>query len=298
MAKREDFPFIHRLRVRWQEVDAQQVVFNGHYLSYLDVGIGEYWRAIGMPYPDGMAHLGADVYVRQHTLSYHAPAQLDDSLDIGLRCESIGTSSIKIAWAVWCDHRLLVTGEAVYVYTSLETRRSQPVPDIMRQQIHAHAHGQPVTELTLAAWSELQPDAQTVRRKVFIEEQAVPEPEEWDEDDAQALHAVLCNLAGLPLATGRLITLGLPQGQAKIGRLAVLRSMRGVGAGRTVLRALIEAAAQKGCQHVSMHAQTSAQRFYESEGFVAQGDVFDEVGIPHVLMSLTLKAPGDAGGCS
>lgn len=284
MAKRTDFPFIHRLRVRWQEVDAQQVVFNGHYLTYLDVAISEYWRAAGLPYPDGMSHLGGDVYVRQHTLSYHSPARLDDHLDIGLRCESIGTSSIKMAWAVWADHRLLLTGEAVYVYTSLETRRSHPVPETFRQHIHAHAHGEPVTTLTLGPWRDQQQAAEAVRRSVFIDEQAVPEAEEWDADDAHALHAVVRNLAGLPLATGRLITQGLPSGQARIGRLAVLRAMRGAGVGRAVLRALVEAAQAQGCTQVCMHAQTAAQRFYESEGFVAQGEVFDEVEIPHVLM--------------
>ena len=41
------------LRVRWSEVDMQKIVFNGHYLNYIDVAIGDYWRAIGLPYPQG-----------------------------------------------------------------------------------------------------------------------------------------------------------------------------------------------------------------------------------------------------
>ena len=43
---RDDFTFFHALRVRWAEVDRQDVVFNGHYFLYFDVAIGEYWRAI------------------------------------------------------------------------------------------------------------------------------------------------------------------------------------------------------------------------------------------------------------
>jgi YbgC/YbaW family acyl-CoA thioester hydrolase len=285
MAQRSNFPFIHRLRVRWQEVDAQQVVFNGHYLSYLDVAISEYWRAVGMPYPDGPAHLGGDIYVRHHTLAYHAPARLDDWLDVGLRCESIGTSSIKMGWAVWSGHRLLVTGEAVYVFTSLKTGRSQPVPDALRQHLDAQAAGQPVTELLLGSWTELGHAAATVRTAVFIEEQEVPESEEWDADDALALHAVVSNLAGLPLATGRLITAGLPKGEARIGRMAVLRSMRGAGVGGQVIRALLDAATAQGRHQVSLSAQTSAQAFYARHGFTPVGDVYDEVGIPHVKMT-------------
>ena len=41
------------LRVRWAEVDMQKIVFNGHYLTYIDTAIAEYWREIGLPYPAG-----------------------------------------------------------------------------------------------------------------------------------------------------------------------------------------------------------------------------------------------------
>ena len=52
---RASFSFSHRLRVRWAEVDKQNIVFNGHYLTYFDVGVTEYWRAIGLPYPETSA---------------------------------------------------------------------------------------------------------------------------------------------------------------------------------------------------------------------------------------------------
>jgi YbgC/YbaW family acyl-CoA thioester hydrolase len=289
MAQREDFPFIHRLRVRWQEVDAQKVVFNGHYLSYLDVAMSEYWRAVGLPYPEGMTHHGGDMYARQHTLAYHAPAVLDDLLDIGVRCDHIGNSSMKLAWAVWSDHRLLVTGEVIYVHTSLATRRPEPVPSSVRAQIQAQAEGRPVTQLRLGRWDELGSAARDVRTVVFIGEQNIPAHEEWDADDAQALHAVVLNGAGLALATGRLITLGQAAGQARIGRMAVLRSMRGSGIGRQILQALVDAARAQDVRTVILHAQTSARRFYESLGFTADGDAFDEVGIPHIAMRLDLR---------
>ena len=288
MANRDDFPFIHRLRVRWQEVDAQQVVFNGHYLSYLDVAVSEYWRAVALPYPDGFLHHGGDMYARQHTLAYHAPAVLDDLLDVGVRSEHIGNSSMKIGWAVWSDHRLLVTGEAIYVHTSLETRRPAPVPDTVRQQIERQARGQAVTELHLGPWAELQEAARAVREKVFVVEQAIPAHEEWDAADEAALHAVVINGAGLPLATGRLITEAQPEGEARIGRMAVLRAMRGSGVGGQVLQALVDAARERGVRSVVLHAQTSAKRFYERQGFKAEGGAFDEVDIPHIAMRMPL----------
>jgi YbgC/YbaW family acyl-CoA thioester hydrolase len=284
MTRQSDFSFHHRLRVRWVEVDAQQVVFNGHYLMYLDTAIGEYWRAVGMPYPDGFKHVKGDVFVRRNTLEYHAPARLDDWLDIGLRCERVGNSSIAIAWAMWAQGRLLVTGETIYVFTDLDTAKPVSVPEVVRAQLTAHGQGQPVYVIRCGEWPEQADGAQSVRLAVFVHEQAVDESEEWDDDDAGAIHAVARNLAGLPLATGRLITHGQPQGHAKIGRMAVLRSARGIGLGDLVLNALIGEARSKGIQHMSLNAQVSAQGFYARHGFKAEGEVFDEVGIPHVVM--------------
>ncbi len=222
-------------------------------------------------------------------MAYHAPAVLDDLLDIGVRCDHIGNSSMKLAWAVWSDHRLLVTGEVIYVHTSLATRRPEPVPSSVRAQIQAQAEGRPVTQLRLGRWDELGSAARDVRAVVFIGEQNIPAHEEWDADDAQALHAVVLNGAGLALATGRLITLGQAAGQARIGRMAVLRSMRGSGIGRQILQALVDAARAQDVRTVILHAQTSARRFYESLGFTADGDAFDEVGIPHIAMRLDLR---------
>ncbi len=294
MTQAADFHFHHRLRVRWVEVDAQQVVFNGHYLTYLDVAVSEFWRVVGLPYPDATLHVGGDIFVRRNMLEYHAPARLDDWLDIGMRCERIGTSSITLNWALWTQGRLLVTGEVVYVFTELATGRSAPVPEALRSQLNAHEQGLPVTQLRCGSWAEQADAARAVRLAVFVGEQGIPESEEWDEDDADAVHVVVSNLAGLPLATGRLILSGEPGmdggsgALARIGRMAVLRSARGIGLGRQVLQALIAEARRRGVQHLSLHAQVAAMPLYAQAGFAPQGAVFDEVGIPHQRMTLTL----------
>ena len=56
---RDRFRFFERLRVRWAEIDAQQIVFNGHYLTYFDTAVGGYWRALALPYAPTMQALGA-----------------------------------------------------------------------------------------------------------------------------------------------------------------------------------------------------------------------------------------------
>jgi YbgC/YbaW family acyl-CoA thioester hydrolase len=73
--KRSDFRFADPLRVRWAEVDMQKVVFNGHYLMYVDTAMGNYWRALALPYEQTLAALDGDLFVRKSTLEYLAPAR-------------------------------------------------------------------------------------------------------------------------------------------------------------------------------------------------------------------------------
>lgn len=117
-----------------------------------------------------------------------------------------------------------------------------------------------------------------VRRAVFIEEQGVPAAMEWDADDAIALHFLALDAAGAPIACARLC----PDG--RVGRMAVLPRWRGRGVGRELLRAVIRAARARGQGVLRLSAQTQAVGFYAAAGFVAEGETYEEAGIPHVAM--------------
>lgn len=145
-----------------------------------------------------------------------------------------------------------------------------------------------MTHLALLPWHQARPLASQVRRAVFIVEQQIPESEEWDEFDDLALHAVVTTAQGAPVATGRMWADPAHPTLAHMGRLAVCQPQRQQGLGRQVLLALMQAARQQGCQQVSLHAQTSAQAFYAAQGFEPVGEVFDEVGIPHITMTCVL----------
>ena len=98
---RSEFRLLHRLRVRWAEIDLQRIVFNPHYLMYIDTAFTAYWRAMAMPYESIPALLGGDLYVKKSTLEYHGSAHLDDLLDIGVRCERVGNSSMGFRCGVF-----------------------------------------------------------------------------------------------------------------------------------------------------------------------------------------------------
>lgn len=283
---RKDFRFLERLRVRWAEIDAQQIVFNGHYLMYLDTAVGGYWRALALPYADTMASLGGDLYVRKSTLEYLASARYDDQLDIGVRCARIGNSSLTFQGAVFRGEELLVHGELVYVFADPATQTSKVVPQALREVLQRFEAAEAMVEVKVGDWATLGPHAQAIRQQVFVEEQKIPAQMEWDEADAICTHAVAYNRFGVPLATGR--ALEHVPGVVKIGRMAVQRSMRSGGVGRSVLDALMRSAREQGYREAVLHAQLSAAPFYIRAGFVQRGEVFEEAGIGHVEMTRVL----------
>ena len=285
---RNDFRLLHRLRVRWVEVDLQKIVFNGHYLMYFDTAMADYWRALAIPYEDTMHQLGGDLYVKKASLEYHASAQYDDRLDVGLRCQRIGNSSIQFVGGIFSGDQLLITGELLYVYANPNTKTSMPVPQVLRETMLGFEEGQTVTTLETGHWSTLKEKAQPVRTQVFVQEQGIDAKDEWDSADADAVHAVVTNRFGHPLGTARLLKKS--PGVAQIGRMAVVRVMRGSGLGGQLLNALVDIAKARGDKEVRLHAQTSAQAFYAREGFVPMGEPFDEVGIAHIEMRKVLVA--------
>lgn len=120
-----------------------------------------------------------------------------------------------------------------------------------------------------------------IRRAVFCDEQGVSPDEEFDGRDPDCRH-YLATADGQAVGTARLRDAG--GGEIKIERVAVLKSRRGEGFGTALMRRTIADAASSGAKATVIHAQHHAETFYKDLGFVTQGDVFEEAGIPHVRM--------------
>lgn len=129
---REDFSFVHPLRVRWAEVDMQGIVFNGHYLTYFDVAFTEYWRATGLPNVLEQAKDGRELFARKASIEYRAPARFDDVLDIGVRCAAFGRTSVRFVIEIHRAGEHLISGELVYVYADTAVRKGVPFPEDWR----------------------------------------------------------------------------------------------------------------------------------------------------------------------
>jgi len=119
-----------------------------------------------------------------------------------------------------------------------------------------------------------------LREQVFVHEQGVPMDIEMDDLDAEADHFI-ARLGGRAVGTGRLV---VEDGTGVLGRLAVARAARGTGLGKALVAEIERRAAERGLEAVELHAQVHARGFYEHLGYVPEGDVFDEAGIPHITM--------------
>jgi YbgC/YbaW family acyl-CoA thioester hydrolase len=286
--KRQDFRFLHRLRVRWAEVDMQKIVFNAHYLMYFDTAVADYWRALALPYEDAMHELGGDLYVKKATVEFHASARMDDRIDVALKCARLGNSSMTFTGAIFRGDDLLITCELIYVFADPVTQTSKPIPPALRETLLGYEAGEPMVRVETGAWDALGNEAGRLRSEVFVQEQKIPADLEWDDGDAVAVHAVAYNRIGQAIATGRLLQ--HETGVGRIGRMAVHRALRGSGVGRQVLQALMDTAAGRGDREVMLHAQRSAADFYLGMGYQPRGEEFEEAGIAHIEMVRSLGA--------
>ncbi len=155
--------------------------------------------------------------------------------------------------------------------------------------------GSPAFHIRRVSFAHAEGAIRAVRREVFVLEQGVSEPEEWDGLDPGCVHLLAVGEGGEPIGTARLVVEG---SEGRVGRMAVLASHRRRGVGGRLLGELLDIAREKGLRRLALGAQLHAIPFYERHGFVAMGPVFLDAAIEHRKMCLELypkRGPDRAG---
>jgi YbgC/YbaW family acyl-CoA thioester hydrolase len=124
----------------------QKVVFNAHYLTFMDTAIAQYWREVGLAYPEGyLERYAADMFLRKATVDYLGSARYDDELSVLCRVASLGRSSMTMRFEIWRDApdppSLLVNADLVYVNVSVTTMRPVPLPEDLRTRVREYERG-------------------------------------------------------------------------------------------------------------------------------------------------------------
>ena len=115
-----------------------------------------------------------------------------------------------------------------------------------------------------------------------------PRPLDHDPYDSAGDHVVAFDESGRCVGTGRIVRMDART--AHIGRMAVAKDKRKSGIGALVLEALERMAAMRGLSDLLVASQLPAEAFYKNRGFVRQGEVFLDQGVPHVMMKKTLSS--------
>mgnify|MGYP000378979170 FL=1 len=132
------------------------------------------------------------------------------------------------------------------------------------------------------AWAQLQAEAAPVREQVFIQEQQIAAEDEWDAEDAVSLHFVVYD-QDQPIATARLLQ------NNSVGRVAVLKSHRGLGIGKVLMLQIIQQAKLEQRKFLKLSSQVHAIQFYASLGFNVEGEEYLDCAIPHIDMRLAFS---------
>ncbi len=132
-------PFVHRLRVRYNECDAQGHVFNANYFLYFDVTLTELWREAFGAY-DALTADGLDLVVAETGARFRAPARFDDELEITLEVERIGSTSLVSAIRIARDGDVLAEGRIVHIFVQADRLGEKaPIPDHVRRILQTYS---------------------------------------------------------------------------------------------------------------------------------------------------------------
>ena len=139
----------------------------------------------------------------------------------------------------------------------------------------------PELKIVSGSWKDLATPAKMIREAVFIQEQHIAAEDEWDAEDAVAVHFIVFQ-QDQAIATARLLS------NHSIGRVAVLTTARGLGVGQRLMQAVIDYARAEQRELVKLSSQVHAIGFYQALGFEVQGEGYLDCGIPHIDMYLKL----------
>jgi len=134
-------PFVHRMRVRYHECDAQGIVFNANWFTYFDVTLTEWFREAFGSYGALVEDHDADVVLAETTARFRGSARFDDELAISVAAESFGRTSMVVAFTARRGEEALVEGRTVYVFVDPSTMAKREIPVAVRSRLAEYAAG-------------------------------------------------------------------------------------------------------------------------------------------------------------
>ena len=126
---------IHKVKVRYSEIDCQRIVYNSHYLTYFDISISELLDDL----------FDQDAYIKGTNNEFHtvavqmdfkAPARLNDQLEVYSSIKKVGNSSLIFYQEIYKEgsDELLNSAEIVWVHTNQAEMKAATIPEDLRKK--------------------------------------------------------------------------------------------------------------------------------------------------------------------
>lgn len=122
------------LRVRYVECDMQGRVFNGHYLTWIDMAHTDAIRDAVGDYSSIVAG-GFDFVVAAAELRFRQPARFDDQLLVQVSISPPGRTSLRSEFTILRSEDLIAECTITHVCVDARTFVKQPWPDWIRARL-------------------------------------------------------------------------------------------------------------------------------------------------------------------
>jgi acyl-CoA thioester hydrolase len=132
MSDTEEFPYVTEVDVRFRDLDPMDHVNNAIYVTYIEQARAEYYEDV-----IGLTLGEADTVLAHLEVDYHRPIELGEVVEVRMRTEELGESSIPMAYELRVDGDLAATAETIQVTFDRETGESVPLPAEWRERIGA-----------------------------------------------------------------------------------------------------------------------------------------------------------------
>ena len=144
MTTKKHSVFTWNVRIYYEDTDAGGIVFYANYLKFFERARTEWLRAIDVGQAALLQKCGAMFVVKSARVDYHAPAKLDDVLELKLFIEKLGRASVQFIQEAWCRDALLTSAHVKVGCVDASTLRPRTLPDDVARKMRGPGAPRPL----------------------------------------------------------------------------------------------------------------------------------------------------------
>ena len=135
MSLKEKTTYISKLKVRYSEVDRQNIVYNSHYLTYYDISVSEMLDSL-FDQEEYIKKTNNEFHTVAAQLNFKNPARLNDEVNIFTAIKKIGNSSITFTQEIYRDgsDELINEAEIIWVNTNQDEMKPTSIPEDLKNK--------------------------------------------------------------------------------------------------------------------------------------------------------------------